>query len=161
MSWGLKCARTVPLLMPRQPAVQRLHVTHTYRLLTRELSLPAPQFVCAEACAARAQEHSTSTKKHSSWPRTHARMRGFKSPQSTVESRGGHFSRGNHEIDEHDSVQFGTSDRNRAMDDLVPRTSVHRKTGRPRSDPSRWLEIETVGGSLQHAHHDGHHEHDA
>ena len=32
---GPKCARTVPLLMLRQLAVQRLHVTHTYRLLTR------------------------------------------------------------------------------------------------------------------------------
>ena len=49
---GPKCARTVPLLVPRQPAVQRLHGTHTYRLLTRERSLPTRQ-TFAEACAAR------------------------------------------------------------------------------------------------------------
>jgi hypothetical protein len=57
-----------------------LHVTHTYRLLTRELSLPAPQ-MCAEACAARAGAQHT-TRKHSR-PRTHARMRGFNVQEPT------------------------------------------------------------------------------
>jgi hypothetical protein len=63
--------------------------THTYRLLTRERSLPTRQ-ICAEACAARAGAQHT-TRKHGR-PRTHTRVRGSKSLQSTVESRGGHIS---------------------------------------------------------------------
>jgi hypothetical protein len=82
---GPKCARTMPLLVPRQPAVQRLHGAHTYLLLTRERSLPTRQ-VCAKACVARAGAQRT-TRKHSR-PRTHARVGGSKSPQSTVH---GHF----------------------------------------------------------------------
>ena len=59
-----------------------MHGTHTYLLLTRERSLPTPQ-MCAKACAARAGAQHT-TRKHSR-PRTHARVRGSKSPRSTVE----------------------------------------------------------------------------
>ena len=116
-----------------------MHGTHTYRLLTRERSLPTPQ-MCAEACAARAGAQHT-TRKHGR-PRTHARVRGSKSLHATIhrrEPRRAHQHRNPWTKRAH-QVLFGTADRDRAM--ILPMKST--KT-------AIRVDGEDVGGSLQHA----------
>ena len=142
---GPRCARTVPLflLVPRQPARRGAAFawdTHIKAPHARTIASHPTNVRRGMRSASRRTAHNQEAQQREQATTTHARVRGSKSPRSTVESRGGHISTGSHATKQAREVQFGATNRDRAMTLPIKSTKTAiRVVG------------EDVGGSLQHA----------